>query len=155
MKLSTIKTYLLMFWVFLLPVQNIILATLALVMIDFITGITASIKEGHPITSRSAFRTISKLCVYEIVIIVGFGLELYLLEFPITKTIGGLIGVIEGKSFFENLYRITKVDLLRIIIDKLHLKYQHNMPKVKKSPKILKIDQKPQHKRKHRKGCPK
>lgn len=136
MKLSTIKTYFLMFWVFLLPVQHLILATLALVFIDFISGIVASLKEGHPITSRSAFRTISKLCVYQIVIVVGFILETYLLmNFPITKTVGGLIGVIEGKSFFENLYRITKVDLLKIIIDKLHLKYQHNLPKNQRNPR--------------------
>lgn len=147
MKLNILKTYFLMFWVFLLPVQQLILATLFLVIIDFVTGVIASYKEGHSITSRSAFRTASKLSVYLIVIIVGFSLENYFLEFPITKTIGGLIGVIEGKSFFENLYRITKIDLLKIVIDKLHLKYEHNKPRRKKKKKIVKKSPNTKHKK--------
>ena len=37
------------------------------------------------------------------------------------KIITALIGVIEGKSLFENLYRITKVDFLNIVITKLQM----------------------------------
>lgn len=128
-----------MFWVFLLPVQHLILVTLFLVAADFFTGIIASFKEGHKITSQAGRRTIYKLLAYESIIIFGFILETYMIDFPITKAAGGLIGLIEGKSLFENLYRITEVDLLKIIIDKLHIRYDNSITKSSKKTKKKKV----------------
>jgi hypothetical protein len=48
-------------------------------------------------------------------------MEKLIVDYPIVQIATGLIGIVEGKSFFENLYRITKVDFLKIIIDKLQL----------------------------------
>lgn len=108
-------------WLMLLPIQKMLIAVIVLTFIDMVVGIWASVKEGYKVTSRSLRRTLSKICVYQLSIIVAFLIETYMLDYPLTKAVTGLIGVIEGKSFFENLYRITKVDFLKIIIDKLQL----------------------------------
>lgn len=112
----------------LLPIQASLIVVFGLVMADLIVGVWASYKEGYVINSRSLRRTISKLLVYEVSIIMAFMIETHLLDYPITKAITGLIGLIESKSFFENLYRITKVDFLRIVIDKFQLVYDKLAP---------------------------
>ena len=126
--LHFILKYLSLLWLLLLPIKTALTVVLLLVMMDMVVGVRASLKEGYKITSRSLRRTVSKLLVYEIVIIVAFLIETYLLEYPITKAITGLVGIVEGKSFFENLYRITKIDFLKIIIDKLQLVYDTIKP---------------------------
>lgn len=110
------------------PVQEALLAAAALGLLDFMLGIYASWKEGYKITSRSMRRSVSKIIVYGIAILVCYWIEKLMLPYPITVGITGLIALVEGKSIFENLYRITKVDLLKIIINKFQLIYdeQHN-----------------------------
>jgi phage-related holin len=109
------------FWAILLPIQQSILLVFLLVFADLIVGVWAAVKEGYKISSRSLRRTVVKLLVYEVVVIVTFMVETLLVDYPVAKIATGLIGIVEGKSFFENLYRITKVDFLKIIIDKLQL----------------------------------
>lgn len=114
------------------PIYSAMVVVCVLVLLDLVLGVWASWKEGYHITSRSMRRTIPKLLVYEITIAVMFLMETYLFEFPITKIITALIGVIEGKSLFENLYRITKVDFLHIVITKLQLVGDRLNPSSKK-----------------------
>lgn len=108
-------------WALLLPVQQSIIIVFVLVIADLIVGVWASMKEGYTISSRSLRRTVSKLLVYNATIIIIFLMEKLIVDYPIVQIATGLIGIVEGKSFFENLYRITKVDFLKIIIDKLQL----------------------------------
>lgn len=120
--------YISLLWLLLLPIQASLITVLLLVIGDMIVGVWASVKEGYKINSRSLRRTVSKLVVYQISIIATFFIETHLLDYPVTKVMTGLIGVVEGKSFFENLYRITKVDFLKILIDKFQLIYSTLAP---------------------------
>lgn len=126
--LSFIIKYGALLGILLLPIREALIVVMCLTFADMIVGVWASLKEGYKITSRSLRRTISKIFVYQISIIVAFFIETYLVQYPITKVITGLIGIVEGKSFFENLYRISGVDLLRIIIDKFQLIYDNIKP---------------------------
>lgn len=106
------------------PVNGAIVTIFLLVLLDLLLGMMAAKKEGYSITSRSARRSIPKLLVYEVTIAVLFLIETYLFfstDFPVTKGATALIGVIEGKSILENLYRLTKIDFLHIVITKLQL----------------------------------
>lgn len=97
--------------VVLLPIKSIMLAVFCLVLADFVTGVWASIKEGRRITSHGFKKSISKLIAYEAAIIMSFVIESYLFSgFPLIKIASGLIALTEGKSFFENINRITGVD---------------------------------------------
>lgn len=100
-----------------------------------VLGVSASLKEGYKITSRSLRRTVAKILVYETTIILAHIIEAYMLDYPITKAATGLIGIIEGKSCLENLYRLTKVDVLKIIIDKFQLVYDNIKPASSKDEK--------------------
>ncbi len=102
------------------PVQEILITVILLGAVDFMLGIYASYKEGFSITSRSMRRSVHKMVVYCLSIILCYHIQDKLLDYPLTVGITGLIGIIEGKSIFENLYRITKIDFLKIIIGKLN-----------------------------------
>ncbi len=109
------------------PVQPVMTAVFCLVIIDFITGIWASIKKNVPIKSYHMRRTVVKLLAYQAAIVVGFIMETYLLqEMPVVKIIGGLVAMTEGKSFFENLHKITGIDFWALIINKVHGEQNQN-----------------------------
>lgn len=126
--LSIFSKYASLLWLLLLPVQNAIIVTVLIVFLDLVLGVSASLKEGYRISSRSLRRTVSKILVYEITIILAYVIEAYMIDYPLLKAATGLIGIVEGKSCLENLYRLTKVDLLKIIIDKFQLVYDTVKP---------------------------
>lgn len=126
--LSVFSKYASLLWLLLLPVQNAIIATVLIVFLDLVLGVSASIKEGYRISSRSLRRTVAKVFVYEITIILAWVIEAYMIDYPLLKAATGLIGIVEGKSCLENLYRLTKVDLLKMIIDKFQLVYDTVKP---------------------------
>ena len=130
LKEVTIVKILLAWLIYLIaPVQEALIAAAVLGFLDMCLGMYAAWKEGYKLTSRSWRRSISKITVYGIGILVCYWIEKLLLpSYPLSVGMTGLIGLVEGKSIFENLYRITKVDLLKIIINKFQLVYdeQHN-----------------------------
>lgn len=107
--------------VFIAPIQSVMLATGALVFADMVTGIWAAVKEKKQLTSFKLRRTITKTLAYLAALVVGFIIEKYMLSesVPIVKTISGLVALTEGKSIFENLYRITGINFWQMILDKL------------------------------------
>lgn len=108
--------------VLLLPIRSTMVAVGFLVIADLITGIWASAKEKKKITSHRLRRTVIKTLAYMSAVLVAFILEKYLMDdMPITKVVSGLIGITEGKSFFENLKRITGIDFWSQILTKLNL----------------------------------
>lgn len=105
---------------FIAPIQAILISVICLTLFDTITGIWAAYKRGEPITSHRMRQCLSKVLVYDTSLIIGHLLSTYLIPFvPIVKIIAALIGVIEGLSFFENLYYIYPNKIIKIIIDKL------------------------------------
>lgn len=102
------------------PVKSIMIAALFLIIMDFITGIWAALKLKEEITSFKMRRTIVKCVVYQLAIIVAFVMETFLLnDIPLAKVIGALIAITEGKSFFENVRKITGTDFWALILSKI------------------------------------
>lgn len=104
-----------------MPAKEMLASVLFLIVVDLITGILASRKQGIPITSSAIRRTISKLIIYEVVIMIAFIAQKYLLadSIPASNIVAGLIGITELTSCLENLNAISGDNLLKIIISKI------------------------------------
>ncbi len=104
------------------PAKSIVLTSLALVVIDLITGIWAAKRRGEPITSQGLRRTLTKLAVYESALLLAFLAEQYLISdlLPVSKIVSSYIGVVELKSVLENVNDIGGNDLLKALINKLN-----------------------------------
>lgn len=118
----------------LLPVRSVMIAVSVLIIADLITGVWAAKKEGERITSNAFGRTITKTLLYQLAIVVSFVLETYLLDgIPVVKVLAGLIGLKEGKSFFENLHRITGIDFWSEMVSKINKKVEKPVPSKRKT----------------------
>lgn len=103
------------------PIQAVVLTTLALVMIDLITGLVAARKRKEPITSAGIKRTVGKIMLYEIAIAAAFLCQTYLTGdiLPVSKLVSALIGIVELKSILENLDGASGNKLFEAIISRL------------------------------------
>lgn len=103
------------------PIKPLLLACGALIVADTITGIIAAKKRKETINSADMRRSLSKMVVYQVAIISGFILEVYMLDglIPVSKVVGGVIGMVEFKSILENVSVIAGQDVLQLVIDKL------------------------------------
>lgn len=80
-------------------------AILLLIIFDFITGIAAQKKNGHPILSTKVFRTCKKIVVYFLLISAGYLAETATQRIlPILdETVMAFLGVTELISILENV----------------------------------------------------
>lgn len=103
------------------PIKAAMITIAILILADLVTGIWASHKRGDKITSAGLRRSLSKIIIYEIGLGLGFLLETYLLAgiLPVSKLIGGVIGLIEFKSVSENLDGILGESTFKLIAKKL------------------------------------
>lgn len=119
--MSTLKLLALSTLAVFAPAKAMILTSFALVMIDLITGVLAARKQGIPITSAGLRRTISKIFIYEIAIVLGFLTQHYLTgeAVPVANIIAGFVGLTELTSCLENLNIISGNELLATILAKI------------------------------------
>lgn len=91
------------------PLEGILWAVVALVTLDLLLGIVAAYKRKEPLESNKLKRTVVKLLVYQLTIIVSYGTMHYLTgpEIPLLKIVTSIIGLTEVKSVLENLAVIT------------------------------------------------
>ena len=103
------------------PIKPLLLACGVLIFADMVTGMMAARKRGEKISSASMRRTVSKLVIYHAAIISGFVLEVYMLEnlLPVSKIVGGVIGLVEFKSVLENARTVAGRDLVQLVKEKL------------------------------------
>lgn len=102
------------------PAKSMILSSMALVLIDLVTGLLAAKKQGIPITSAGLQRTIVKLAVYEVAIMLAFLVQHYMMaEIPVANIASSFVGITELKSCFENLDVISGGSLLKSLISRL------------------------------------
>lgn len=103
------------------PIKPVIITVGILIISDLITGIWAARKRGEQITSAALGRTVSKMVVYQTAVVTGFLLQKYLLAdaMPIVNIVGGIIGMVEFKSFVENANVIVDGDIMKEILKKL------------------------------------
>lgn len=103
------------------PAKGMIITSLVMVLIDLLTGIIAARKRQEPITSSGLKRTIIKLAIYEVAILIAFLAETYLILdiLPVAKIVSSFVGITELKSIYENLDSIAGGELLKSVIAKL------------------------------------
>lgn len=106
------------------PIKPVMITVGILIISDLITGIWAARKRGEQITSAALGRTVSKMVVYQTAVVTGFLLQKYLLAdaMPIVNVVGGIIGMVEFKSFVENANAIVDGDIMKEILKKLSSK---------------------------------
>lgn len=103
------------------PIQAAVITILVLIVTDMITGIMAAVKRKEPVTSAGLRRTLTKLFIFELILLLGFLCETYLLAsfIPLSKIFSSFIALTELKSIIENLNEINGDNLLKSLIDKL------------------------------------
>ena len=86
------------------PVKELLLTVGFLIAMDFIFGVYRAYKKKEVINSRKMGNTISKMLLYNIMVLSVYFLDHYILKtgLNLEKIAAGLIGVIEIKSLDEN-----------------------------------------------------
>jgi hypothetical protein len=118
------KVIKLMFWLLALlsPVNAVMVTMVFLIIVDFITGAYASIKNRIPIRSSRIGHTISKFFIYNLVILAAFFLEEHIVnEVPFLKIIAGFIAITEIKSILENYNDIYGVNPFKALVNLIRL----------------------------------
>ena len=117
MKTKLIVTFLIIFFT---PIQAAMAGCGVLIIIDAITGIIASKVKGNKIESHKLKDTFIKMFLYQIGIITGHLIEVYIFEgISFTKIILSSISVIEFYSVLENISSATGTDLLSTVKEKM------------------------------------
>lgn len=102
---------------FLLPIQNFLIFTVAVVFADMITGIKAARKEGQKISSKGLYRTTEKIVVYFVsIMIFELARKTFSLPFGVTYSVASMIAFTELFSVAENVKRITGVNLKTLFL---------------------------------------
>ena len=86
--------------------DDAIVGVLMLMVFDTITGMSASVYEGKPITSRRFLRAVYKGIIYMISISAGYFLDTTMPIDIAQTTMIGFIGVTEFISILENMGRL-------------------------------------------------
>jgi hypothetical protein len=96
------------------PLVPLLLSIGILIIIDFCVGLYRAYKIGELITSRKMSNTISKMLLYNLMIVSLFILEAFIIDkaLPLTKIGAGFIAIIEVKSINESVELITGTDIL-------------------------------------------
>ena len=103
------------------PIHMVLITVGVLIMADLITGIWAAKTRGEKINSAAMRRTVSKMFVYQLAVICGFMLEIYILGsiMPVCKIVAGVIGLVEFTSILENCNVILGMDIFSEILKKI------------------------------------
>jgi len=103
------------------PIKAVMITVGILIIADALTGMYAAHKRGEKLSSAAMRRTLSKMMVYQSVVICGFLLESNILDnlIPVAKIVAGAIGMVEFKSILENANSIVGTNIFQAVIDKL------------------------------------
>ena len=85
---------------------------------DFVTGVSASIKERKIITSNKLSRTIKKMLMYCMVIVLVHAIDkdmLTIVDFGLARICATIICGIELYSILENCYRLTGNQVFKVL----------------------------------------
>lgn len=89
--------------VFLTPIAPAMIMTGGLIVFDTALGVSAAKKRGETITSRKLSQVLVKMFLYQGLIIISYGSELYMVpEAPLLKVALGAITTVELTSIYEN-----------------------------------------------------
>lgn len=103
--------------VLLAPIYPAMIALTWVLAIDWVTGVWASRRRGERITSKRMSETITKVVLYNLLIITAIVVETYLAPgFPLVRLAIGFIGMVELKSVAENITALTGVDFWKALL---------------------------------------
>lgn len=108
------------FWLLALlsPLNGVLTTMVLLIIVDFITGSYAAMKNFVPLRSIKFGHTISKFFIYNLVIISAYFLEKHIVnEVPFLKIIAGFIAITETKSILENFNKIYGVNPFKALVN--------------------------------------
>lgn len=112
---------------FLIPIQYYLIFMIMAIVFDTLTGIVAAAKEKKAITSKGIWRTIEKIGIAFIVIILSEAFrKIWIPMIPLTQGVSAIIGAAELLSVYENYRRITGVDIINKLRDKLSSRSPQN-----------------------------
>lgn len=97
------------------PVQDVIMVMVLTVIVDMITGIWASVREGRGVKSRRLTKTAVKIVLYAMIIYLLFCVDKELQMFEVHRAVAWLIVGFEIWSILENAARITDHPIFRIL----------------------------------------
>jgi len=109
-------------WIFLTPIKWPLFYLGVLVFSDMVLGLWRAFKEKQKIRSNYLRRTVVKMILYMAAIVLAYitqyGIGLTGLE--ITKIVASLIALVELKSVFENISRISNQPLWKVLVSKIN-----------------------------------
>ncbi len=108
---------------FLIPIHDFIHLVLVLLAFDVVTGIWASLKRGESFSAKKLGVTVTKFILYGSAIIIGYVLQLLVNDgTQLARIVAIFIGATEAKSSYENISKITGIDLITNLWDLLSSK---------------------------------
>lgn len=118
--MSYIHTFLTVLLAALIPQTDIFITVGVLILCDLFSGIYKAIKVGESVNSRKMSHTIAKIIFYNLAIITGTLIEVYIMPLiPFTSLIASSIALIEFTSITENITKILGYDIFRKVKDYL------------------------------------
>lgn len=100
---------------FIVPIAHFLVFTIVLVVTDLVTGVQAARKRGEELRSRRLSRSIQKISLYFVAILLANGMDQVFfapkgISFDVTWIVAGLIALTEFKSNLENVTTLTGVN---------------------------------------------
>lgn len=112
------------------PTERILITVMALTIADLITGLLAARKQSLPITSSELKRTVLKIFIYQVAVLLAYAVQTELTgpDMPVMKWLTAIIGMVELKSILENLDIISGGSFFTSLTDKLQNILNNNTP---------------------------
>jgi phage-related holin len=109
---------------FIMPISSFLVFTVALVVMDFMTGVQAARHRGEKLRSRGFMRSVQKITLYFAAIMLARGMDTVFFSpkgmfFDLTWLVAILIAITEFKSNLENISAVTGVGFWRVISERL------------------------------------
>lgn len=110
---------------FFIPILPAMIAVGCLISIDTVTGIISAKKQGQKINSKSLGRVLTKMLVYQLLIISAHLVETYLFaQIPMIKITLAFLGMTEFLSISENFQGATGKSFLKFIRSWIDTKFR-------------------------------
>lgn len=109
---------------FIIPVADFMILCSALVVVDFITGVLAAKKRKEQLSSKGFQRTITKITLYFVAILLSRGMDVVFLynittKFSFSYIVAGFVCLTEFKSNLENIGTLTGTDIWGHIVSRM------------------------------------
>ncbi len=101
------------------PAAPFMILTGGVVLLDAITGVKASLKRGEVFSSKRLKDTVTKTLVYQLALLIAYGIDLVFEIGIILKVLGAFIVYTELKSIDENWFTISGNRLFKNVINKI------------------------------------